>query len=924
MIPHSRSRGVAALAAMLLALAGCSSNDASPPDDGGPTPPAATAPSITANPTSASVAVGQSLTFSVGVSGTAPLSYQWRRDGVNIAGATGATYTTPTLAMGDNGAAFSVVITNSAGTVTSTAAVITVTPPVGTTATVEVDKSASLMTSLGQSMLISAQPVDGQGAPVAGSITWESSSPAAVSVDAAGRITANALGSAMVFATANGVRSQPVFVIVAEPRPGTLMLEDSQVVAVGGPLNVAPDAPAGVGTRYEVTVTGVAPAPAPGTVVLASGDAAVAGKVVSSRSDAGNLVLTLEVGALPDMLARYDIDWHIDLSTVPVDPIEFDGTLSPSSAQSKASRKTQSAIRSRVGLFDCDGEFSANLASARATLTPLVAAHFDIKSNRLDPNDPPGYAKLALVGSQGLRGEATFSFRPRFEGEFTCIAETSLKIGATGVAGILVMPVLRIGVGFTADASFQVAEGELKLTGEAGVEETLGFECTSFGCQALKSATLKNDFKLTTTVPSLNQMKVDLNGQLFGLAGIDAALFLGLVNAEIVEARVGPRQSFELMHPDDQAKNIGMSSKYKLELAGSIGPGGSLRKAIEKFIGDENVSLNFDIPYSRPIAESPKGTLNVSSSRVAYGQPLAFQVVLDQNTLSYPFVGPSFELAYNVTEVQLWRRKATEPNFVLWQTLPAASPRSTFQHEWTPTSADTGDWEFAAFTDTALPVPIVEIADDSTRRLHVRGPGWHGNVTFTLEGSESESVPYDVGSSTGTTVRTATDTATGTFELETMPGAEGLPVMNVAQSSGTMTKTATEVTNSGGRSNGCDITDNTTQESVEQGTMTAPEGAFVVFNFLGNGTYELTIPNMFGSSTGTLHVQTSGTASGAPACQNPQPTDSTTAITGSVRTTILTVTGAGVETAATLQGNALVEFEGFPNQRYNVSWSLSR
>jgi hypothetical protein len=53
--------------------------------------------------------------------------YQWRKNGSVITGATGRSYTTPTLTSADNGEAFSVVIKNSAGTVTSTAAVLTVT-----------------------------------------------------------------------------------------------------------------------------------------------------------------------------------------------------------------------------------------------------------------------------------------------------------------------------------------------------------------------------------------------------------------------------------------------------------------------------------------------------------------------------------------------------------------------------------------------------------------------------------------------------------------------------------------------------------------------------------------------------------------------------------------------------------------------------
>ena len=88
---------------------------------------APTAPGITTQPGSQSVQAGQSATFSVVATGTAPLSYQWRRNGTAIAGATSATYHTPTTGSADNGAVFSVVVSNAAGSITSGAATLTVT-----------------------------------------------------------------------------------------------------------------------------------------------------------------------------------------------------------------------------------------------------------------------------------------------------------------------------------------------------------------------------------------------------------------------------------------------------------------------------------------------------------------------------------------------------------------------------------------------------------------------------------------------------------------------------------------------------------------------------------------------------------------------------------------------------------------------------
>lgn len=87
---------------------------------------AAVAPTITAQPTNQSVTAGQTATFSVAATGTAPLTYQWQKNSSNISGATAATYTTPATVSGDTGATFDVVVTNSAGSKTSTMATLTV------------------------------------------------------------------------------------------------------------------------------------------------------------------------------------------------------------------------------------------------------------------------------------------------------------------------------------------------------------------------------------------------------------------------------------------------------------------------------------------------------------------------------------------------------------------------------------------------------------------------------------------------------------------------------------------------------------------------------------------------------------------------------------------------------------------------------
>jgi hypothetical protein len=90
---------------------------------GGATPPA-----ITSQPLSKSVAAGTNVSFSVTATGTAPLSYQWSKGVSAILGATNSSYSIAAVTTNDAGN-YKVVITNSAGSITSAVATLTVLVP---------------------------------------------------------------------------------------------------------------------------------------------------------------------------------------------------------------------------------------------------------------------------------------------------------------------------------------------------------------------------------------------------------------------------------------------------------------------------------------------------------------------------------------------------------------------------------------------------------------------------------------------------------------------------------------------------------------------------------------------------------------------------------------------------------------------------
>lgn len=82
------------------------------------------APSITSSPTGGTVCAGQSFNFTVAATGTATLGYQWRKNAVDIGGATGTSYFIASATGADSGA-YDCVVTNACGSATSTAAIFT-------------------------------------------------------------------------------------------------------------------------------------------------------------------------------------------------------------------------------------------------------------------------------------------------------------------------------------------------------------------------------------------------------------------------------------------------------------------------------------------------------------------------------------------------------------------------------------------------------------------------------------------------------------------------------------------------------------------------------------------------------------------------------------------------------------------------------
>ncbi|HVO23691.1 MAG TPA: immunoglobulin domain-containing protein, partial [Candidatus Margulisiibacteriota bacterium] len=204
----------------------------------------AVAPTITTQPQSQTVTVGSAATFSVVATGTAPLSYQWSKNGTAISGAISSSYTTPATVSGDNGASFTVKVTNAAGSKTSNAATLTVNvPPMITTQpqnqTVTLGATATFSVVASGTAPLSYQ-WSKNGTAISGATSASYTTPATVSGDN---------GATFTVKVSNVAGSQT-------STTATLTVNASGVSVTVSPRRAA--VTTGVGQTFTATVTGSA------------------------------------------------------------------------------------------------------------------------------------------------------------------------------------------------------------------------------------------------------------------------------------------------------------------------------------------------------------------------------------------------------------------------------------------------------------------------------------------------------------------------------------------------------------------------------------------------------------------------------------------------------------------------------------------
>jgi hypothetical protein len=467
-------------------------------------------PSIKTPPESQTAAVGTDVTLAVSVTGTAPLNYQWKKDGAVLVGLTGPTLILRNVTTADAGS-YAVVVTNAFGIANSNAAVLTVNWAPGITT-----QPFGVIVNPGQNAAFTVVAVG--PAPLA--YQWSKNGAALAGATAAtlalNNVRSTNAGSYTVTVTSAGgsitsaaailtINAAPV--ITTQPRIQTAMTGNAvsfSVVATGSP------APTYQWRKNGTALGGSAATNA--TFTIASVQAA----------DAGNydVVVTNPYGVATSSVAQLTVSTTTSAPVITAQPVSQTALANnPVTITVAATGAPAPSYQWRKNATTLNGQTNANLTLA--SVQPADAGNYDVIVSNSVGTVTSSAATLGVI-RHSYAGVYFGSFGPGL-GNFAIYVDTD----NTGVF-----------VGYLPGAS--VAFVNFGLTVDDNGNFTVG------GAQTGTTSAAADQLDNAAGNYSMATVGIALNGALAGDGSVSGTV-TGIAGTQIAGARsadVGTTQSF--------------------------------------------------------------------------------------------------------------------------------------------------------------------------------------------------------------------------------------------------------------------------------------------------------------------------------------------------------------------------------------------
>lgn len=626
-----------------------------------------------------------------------------------------------------------------------------------TVSSVEIAPTSVMFTSPNQSMVLSAKAYDASGKELNVDINWSSSHTNIISIASDGNATAQGIiGSSLITAEVDGVKSAPVMVLVTELVGGAILVDDNQVI--GNIELLDPTVPPGVGSQYKVTLDGLAPEI--GDILVGTGELPIAGQVVSAVKNGIYSEVVLEIIPLDQMFTQLVINEVWDLGKItPYIPEEIanhytvteqaDGTIlfTPKSSLSALSTVSQEF---EFTPFTCKLEGTGTVPTF--SLSNPVSAISINRNFSLDlayDSALGGFQKASVIGDLKAVFKAKPSLTANLNAKVSCDVELgSIPLPINPSLSWLLGFSVPLGVGFEVGGQLELAQlgADIDVNAhyiaEFGVECPLGNSCTSIHKLTDDDSTFKTDWVLPSgNIENNLRLKPEISG--FGSAKLAIDIgnrYIGRIigtsvatRFELIEAKGGLKQDADLAMIPAQVENTAYRSEYKLSIFSSIGAGSDINNWLS-YVGMTGSVFEYQFPEIL-LASSPKAlSATASQDQYNYGDAVTFTVELNQATVNYGFLG------YNVDEISIYKRVPNAEgsyDYIHFFDMPATEGQTKFEREWVFTDDGNITDNFFAFVDTKFLPTFGEFGILEGKKITT------GYLTISANGTKYDITAYD-------------------------------------------------------------------------------------------------------------------------------------------------------------------------------------